>query len=1675
MNLLLGIFVLVSLAYALASALPGLRGDPRWDVWTRGYSLVSLATLAVMVAWYTAVLPRQAPDVLRRVAYAGVETTLATGQTVAIAGDRRTVEDDGAAFVWDALGADSVLQVTPTVVGDSIRAYQISAAGGRVVRANSTAVNVPATGWLGVGTSETFGVGQQSLRLVVLDDRVGVTIFGKSFSPELKKHGTLDYVLARAGADAALRRDLANVRDARGRSLAEATLVRQIRGKPSPVGLIGFAFGERVTATPTTVELHEGETLKLSAGDRALRLPTQVNGGRVTFRWEPPVRYRLPNRSAVSPQTPEAAKSDQIPLLLASFDVDRPEPGYVFATGNMGDPVLADGRYSLAKYALKLGGTEVPINQDVPLGGGRVRPVIRFEDASVGRAGEWVMAVIGLAVSALLVLVALREPSTPEFRGLVLFHHAILSLLSVRAILAFRVSILPPGDLSAAASASYADAWTQALAMLVGYGIVGGLAAIVMQRYRSAGSEARQRKTLPGQVLAFVQPHVRQLTGSLALAGTLIGLGHKLLPRFVPSQMLLLGVLLVALSLGVSALGASDIAPPADRGPAAPSALDRVKQFVVNRPYFIAAAMLAIADLALFLYTVPFLLAVLIVAPLRSYARSELAATANVTPIARFYRWQKESLRGQRPVSPGAWEPYRLPRTIVLVGVAGLMLALPLLTEPLGQFAAARAKGGAQETFIQRLVVGRPEIAGALLSNSATANVNYRPEKIVESMQQRWQMVSSARSHGVGYFRLPIVDDGIKYPIFLTDAAYSTLLLGEHGRLAGWWVSGLHVIAALGLIFGALTVYRRRQPQTALMLVGVGLSFGLLGLYMAAANLWWVPFTGQNVPLLGLSSLYDALLFLGLALYAWAAALYGPLRNTEPLSGGQAAVLVPPTLLLGGWVALGVGLATLPKGGQEPFNLAPAVYDAVERAVAVANRQRTGDNPISLPETDAIRTAPRYVAYLAEKYERGELSRTPIVPTSPGSSAVTADRTRLMRTSPLSPERELAWRGAFVGQGAPSALKFQVSGTRNAFVLQRNAPVASLRDDRPFEASVGQRVEFWFGGVNFGGIELNESVPNLRWDDVGQSHEIRVNGERPQPDPRRGRNRRLAPFDLVSIVPRAGRTGASRSILFLGSGGTEIAQAAWRNGQWRRRYPIAEDFPLAFALAQAADSAKLKDAKIPLSLHIGLQRDLQSALRGYVTSDANRRPNDRLKFSAKDHDSQGDYRAPRASAEKSRFLALTIVDSFTGAIEATAALPQADPNEPLERHLARFRTPTDAAIASQSSWNLTARSTGSAVKPITFGALATALNNASFDISRLTVNESWSRRGGDYVQLGAYAMRPGIAGASGDGPTSMSRYLSASRTWPAVVTATLGLSPTTEKTRPAWLVPGAGGLTYADAPYRLAFPPPAADDQRTGALFVNDQRPVRSGSLRMASTALDDRPLFRGMKAAYRPFVQFFDETDLSYPDELRDAYLPFSVADANTNAVLFALPAPHRAESTLLTQFDTQFARYAIGGGEFKWNAVIMAAMAARLSTGRVVIPTWRADAATVTTKVAGPIGDDAWRRTHLETPLLNSTTMSGLAAIRARLRARGYALWLKTGTIDDGAGQESEIVFFTVGRYDNDGFVPGASLSGYATIRAARSGGVSMVKDDFFRAVLPSLERRLEAKSATVKKGGV
>ena len=145
------------------------------------------------------------------------------------------------------------------------------------------------------------------------------------------------------------------------------------------------------------------------------------------------------------------------------------------------------------------------------------------------------------------------------------------------------------------------------------------------------------------------------------------------------------------------------------------------------------------------------------------------------------------------------------------------------------------------------------------------------------------------------------------------------------------------------------------------------------------------------------------------------------------------------------------------------------------------------------------------------------------------------------------------------------------------------------------------------------------------------------------------------------------------------------------------------------------------------------------------------------------------------------------------------------------------------------------------------------------------------------------------------------------------------------------------------------------------------------------------------------------------------------------------------------------------------------MAANGARIMTGKRIQPTLSmTKPASCDQSMPMPVGDTTWRKAHILDPLMQITTLPGGQALRARFEPK-YKLAMKTGTIDDGAGRESEMLMFTFGQFANGAFVPGHSVSGFLSIRSAKDAtGDEMVKGDLAKRIMPILAKYLDRQKA-------
>lgn len=1716
----LAIVLALSAAFLFSFRLLERKGRPWGEAGRRIAALyVVVTSLALIGLLYTYVGRRDEAIRLTatRFEYTGVDVTIPevegprgfvrlTGSVI----DSDAPEKRG--FRWPGLPSGAVVDVRPVASGEAIGGYRIDATGvSKPIRLNGVCVNRVLGGWTPVGQSLTV-----ETRMTDAPEKVSFTLAIESgevrveslLDPAahdptpLRIHQTLGDLLGSVGAtnlQAALRR----VRDEQGRTLLDAYVVRRSReDSDSPVALLTALNGVEVSVkstqfvTPAEVPASEGR-YRLTVDDNTLLLPNRLekSGGAATlaFRFRPARAFALPPARILT-----GAKRM---LDFVSVDIAPTGHGYLLDTGNLNYPILRRAKLAEDFGSIDFGSGPkgdgvMRANQESSLGEGPVTPVLCLRDP-VGEAGQaWIVPVLGILGGGLLCLLGLfgvprwLEPledvdrSFPAFAVWV----GVVGLLVIRAVLAFRVSMLPPYNMSETASDAYRNSWPTARWLLMWAPALMGLFVAVVARVLGGGVPYRMRRKWKAKGGALtdldrLNPVLATLANAflgVAIAVALgIVIGNLIGFRFVRSSVLLFGILLfsagfVCLSFATEKTNEAEDEKAAHslgalfakyRIPAlAALALLLVLGFVWTKGAAIFLGLvsvgLCVVERSLFpllwrRFKVPMAGLFIVMADPGSaiYAVPFLVALALASVLGR------RLTKGSRTSSPG-W------MALVPVVVAVGLLVTPALRGPLSSAGVVLVKRGMGGETGYRLVAADLDHAHAVLAAPEMAGSKLDPQHLLGAMHQRWQMDAYVRGAGSGYFNSPLSNIGMTYPTLLADASFCTLLVAEHGDFAAWLTIGLHLLVGLALFMAAWSAAQsRRQKNTVRALYAFGGMFGFVGLYMALANLWALPFTGQNVPLLSLASGFDWVLYVGLSLLALF--LFAFPEGGRDCADAAAEQRVRP-LAWSWWsfpIGLGVGWALLlvlllaQRGdAKKPFVYPDATYAALDKTLGEARSQMSGidldaphDSQVLAAMPAFKQSAPIFQRFAAQ-FDAGSISRTPITLEPGRTQALSIDRNRLRLTSPFVRDEGATWRGSLIAAEPIKRHQLLIAGGRERFSLLPNGGSKRLRLGKPFTESSGKRIDFESedakGVHNYGGVELtDEGKVVVRWNDTLKPAIVRVNGVRRNDDEN---SYTLHPFDVVSLQLRdAGADQEGVNICYLGPSDDTLARVVWRNGKYVRTFPQGSDFPLAYSIGAAADSATRKKElpeRLDLTLNLSLQRELQKTLRGW--GKARNRAVDR----------------GAVSNEGLPFTAVTVIDSFTGQVRGLASIPQVDPNEDFATVTDRFDRERDAYVASRSSWAFVNRMVGSTIKPLTLGALSTQLNRKGFDLGNLSVSEAAGvGRGQDgtmrYTQLGDLHLRRGLTMEQNPrASVSMFDFLRDSRTWPAIVVSSLGLR---HGEGTPWEMLSAGGrdVTYAGKGYRLNFAAATRTD-----LFT--------ASLRVSSQALSETALFQGLEACYSPYVRSFSAKRGALTDDYVAGFLPFRVEDVTASEVRSnALPEPHWADQTLLTDFDGQLLRYMIGSGECRWNALTMASNMARISTGRAVRPTLSTEKAKDPASLPAPLSEMDWREAHLMRPLSQITTLSNGSRLYGMASAAGLRLVMKTGTIDDGvqgaSSRESEMLMFTLGEYGAKGFVKGRTISGYISMRASKAESGEMVKSELVSRVLPVLIQHLKAKS--------
>jgi len=132
---------------------------------------------------------------------------------------------------------------------------------------------------------------------------------------------------------------------------------------------------------------------------------------------------------------------------------------------------------------------------------------------------------------------------------------------------------------------------------------------------------------------------------------------------------------------------------------------------------------------------------------------------------------------------------------------------------------------------------------------------------LIGAIEQQWRMLnyaSEGRWRGRGFGNTPVAGSRTFHYITLDDLAFSVYVLSEHGILGGWGLLSLYLLIFL-LIVHMLWNRLRHEPLRLAFAGALALMLVFPALYMAAANVNEVIFTGQVLPLLGLRSLSDVI------------------------------------------------------------------------------------------------------------------------------------------------------------------------------------------------------------------------------------------------------------------------------------------------------------------------------------------------------------------------------------------------------------------------------------------------------------------------------------------------------------------------------------------------------------------------------------------------------------------------------------------------------------------------------------------------------------------------------------------------------------------------------------------------------------------------------------------------
>lgn len=930
-----------------------------------------------------------------------------------------------------------------------------------------------------------------------------------------------------------------------------------------------------------------------------------------------------------------------------------------------------------------------------------------------------------------------------------------------------------------------------------------------------------------------------------------------------------------------------------------------------------------------------------------------------------------------------------------------------------------------------------------LLARSDDANASV--DRFLSNIQQHWQMLLYA-ARGArepsGFGKAPLTHKAMTYPTSMADCVFSMYVLSEHGMLAGVSLLLIYIALCFVVMYGSWFL-PANSAHRVLPLITIGAFFACNALYMASANISLLPFTGQNIPLLSLYSTTDLLQnWLLVALAVWLLTSGLPTATSTILKDqpavrelGKAFLIV---ILL--WGVLFVIVLKSMTSGQKyekytrRFDLRSDVLEEIKKNVdPQMNRKWTLVEKEMVPQNYATvsEIERRYARQFNERDEVQKYDRDRglyyIQRISNSQNVLRVNDRYFRMESPFDRRRGL-WRGLILSRTDQAESLVSVLGKPLKVSLKEEGQTQSISINEAESGDDARSILVEGCGRDVIQVELKRHEGKLLLGHKRGDWNVYVNGLAIYED------HELKEHDIVVVE----KGDACRyNMMYLGSRPAALAYVKWQNGMEQRIILESSASSLVYVVGNAADRARDNGQELPdkliLTLDAPLHRSLQQEVEGYARQDPHYRENDPFNTDS---------------------LAISVLDAFSGEVLALPSWPLVDPSEP--KYAKAVVTPARKAELLTNR-NLTNHPVGSTVKPLIFATLASQFWPE--EIADLSIYNRASRVSGEahfHTSIGGIPISEWNCG-NHQLLMDSKQFLYSSLNFYEATLGTLGLLFDKSDLFGKALEKRASeaDVVYKGQNYAL--------DMRRASLALST---ATSGS--RPSTDMDKTLLFQGLPQLFN--VRITNAPGTVSEDECTQ-FLPTlcggKAAIQNNEYVDNVLPQPVVFAPNSFQHFDTNTLRFFIGADQCLWNNVRMSESAARLVTGRRVVASLEraADSSATSGELPAPLNDANWRSRHLIDPLEQTGSIGTAQYINVEAPP-GFRILYKTGTIDEGnRGRESENLMIVLGQWDkrHGEFVQGKTLACFLYMEESKENKKADTMKKFILAK-PLVKRLLE-----------